>query len=311
MLSECKGIKIMDLTQIYRYRSNGKLLLTGEYAVLDGALSLALPTQKGQCLEVHRTTEDAFRWEAYDAHNRLWFSSMSICTEADEKVWKTLQKILQTAEMLNPSFQEQLSHCCVKTFLEFPRLWGLGSSSTLINNIAEWAQVNPYELLFKSFGGSGYDIACARATTPVLYRLEEGTPRSYPLHFLFPHKEQLYFVYLNQKQNSREGIARYRSVSKSKRKLSEAISQLTNQLVRCQTLADFCSIMEEHELLISQYIGLPTVKENLFSDFKGTVKSLGAWGGDFVLAVSETEDTPAYFASKGYETCLSYSEMIR
>jgi len=36
------------------YRSNGKLLLTGEYVVLDGALSLALPTTLGQRLTVEK-----------------------------------------------------------------------------------------------------------------------------------------------------------------------------------------------------------------------------------------------------------------
>ena len=34
------------------FYAHGKLLLTGEYAVLDGALSLALPTQYGQRMEV-------------------------------------------------------------------------------------------------------------------------------------------------------------------------------------------------------------------------------------------------------------------
>ena len=68
--------------------------------------------------------------------------------------------------------------------------------------------------------------------------------------------------------------------------------------------------MNQHEATISQYLGIPTVKERLFADFKGTIKSLGAWGGDFVLAISETEDVPAYFVSKGYPICISYAEMI-
>ena len=189
-------------------------------------------------------------------------------------------------------------------------MWGLGTSYTLINNIAQWAAINPYELLFKSFGGSGYDIACAKSQTPLLYRLQEDKPHSYPLRFLFPHTPQIYFVYLNQKQNSREGIARYRSVSKSKRKLAESITRLTERLVLVYTITDFCAILNEHEMLISEYLGIPTVKERLFPDYKGTVKSLGAWGGDFVLAISETEDTPNYFLSKGFDICISYDEMV-
>jgi len=51
------------------------------------------------------------------------------------------------------------------------------------------------------------------------------------------------------------------------------------------------------------------VKERLFPDYFGTLKSLGAWGGDFILATG-TKETPRYFKNKGFETILTYSEMI-
>ena len=299
----------MGVTQTYSFHSNGKLLITGEYAVLDGALAFALPTQKGQTLKVIEGANEN-RWQAFDANGDLWFDSATLTTETDQQIAQTLQKILTTATHLNPNFKDKWLHSQVQTHLEFPRLWGLGTSSTLINNIAQWAAVNPYELLFKSFGGSGYDIACAKSNTPLLYKLEGGKPHSYPLRFLFPHTHQIYFVYLNQKQNSKDGIARYRSVTKSKRKLAESITRLTEQFVLAHTVTDVCQILNEHETLISNYLNMPTVKERLFSDFNGTVKSLGAWGGDFVLAISETEDTPVYFASKGFGTCVPYNEMI-
>ena len=54
---------------------------------------------------------------------------------------------------------------------------------------------------------------------------------------------------------------------------------------------------------------MKTVKEALFPDFKGILKGLGAWGGDFILAISK-ENPKDYFASKGYETIIPYSEMI-
>ena len=299
----------MGVTQTYSFHSNGKLLITGEYAVLDGALALAFPTQKGQTLKVIEGANEN-RWQAFDANGDLWFDSATLTTETDQQIAQTLQKILTTATLLNPNFKDKWLHSQVQTHLEFPRLWGLGTSSTLINNIAQWAAVNPYELLFKSFGGSGYDIACAKSNTPLLYKLKGGKPHSYPLRFLFPHTHQIYFVYLNQKQNSKDGIARYRSVTKSKRKLAESITRLTEQFVLAHTVTDVCQILNEHETLISNYLSMPTVKERLFSDFNGTVKSLGAWGGDFVLAISETEDTPTYFASKGFDTCVPYNEMI-
>jgi hypothetical protein len=54
---------------------------------------------------------------------------------------------------------------------------------------------------------------------------------------------------------------------------------------------------------------LSTVKETLFHDFEGVVKSLGAWGGDFVLAISKENPTD-YFKAKGFEVVIPYSEMI-
>ena len=39
------------------FYSNGKLLLTGEYLVIDGAKAIAIPTKKGQSLSVKETEE--------------------------------------------------------------------------------------------------------------------------------------------------------------------------------------------------------------------------------------------------------------
>ena len=60
----------MRVTQTYSFHSNGKLLITGEYAVLDGALAFALPTRKGQTLEVTENNEQG-RWQAFDSNGNL------------------------------------------------------------------------------------------------------------------------------------------------------------------------------------------------------------------------------------------------
>jgi hypothetical protein len=56
----------------------------------------------------------------------------------------------------------------ITTHLNFPKKWGLGTSSTLINNIAQWLQIDAFTLLNNSFGGSGYDIACKITNTIIL-----------------------------------------------------------------------------------------------------------------------------------------------
>jgi len=54
---------------------------------------------------------------------------------------------------------------------------------------------------------------------------------------------------------------------------------------------------------------LQTVQEALFDDFRGVIKSLGAWGGDFVLAISKDNPTD-YFKERGFEVVIPYHEMI-
>ena len=87
------------------------------------------------------------------------------------------------------------NHLIFNTHLDFDPNWGLGSSSTLISLLAQWANVNPYELLKMTMGGSGYDIACATASQPIIYRLENGSPIVEKADFKPAFADKLYFVY--------------------------------------------------------------------------------------------------------------------
>ena len=141
------------------YYSHGKLLLTGEYLVLDGALSLALPTQYGQYLYVEEIELSKIVWVSLDANQNIWFESefeiknneISRCTRNDNVTSQRLQDILQTVQQLNPELLNTTKGFKITTLLEFPKNWGLGTSSTLINNIANWAQVDAYKLLDLTF----------------------------------------------------------------------------------------------------------------------------------------------------------------
>ena len=87
------------------------------------------------------------------------------------------------------------------------------------------------------------------------------------------------------------------------------IDQLTEQFLKCETVTEFEVLIEAHEALVSKVIQLAPVKEKLFNDYYGAVKSLGAWGGDFVLATGD-HNTKSYFESKGYHTVLKYTDLI-
>jgi mevalonate kinase len=193
--------------------------------------------------------------------------------------------------------------------LSFPKFWGLGTSSTLINNIAQWIGIDAFVLLKNSFGGSGYDIACAQNNTPILYQLIQGKPVVEQVFFNPNFTEQIYFVYLNKKQNSKNAIAAYYKKEKNKTATLSKINAITTTILHSKNSETFSSEIENHEIILSEILETKPVKEVLFPDFKGTVKSLGAWGGDFILVVSKGNPTD-YFKEKGFATVIPYGEMI-
>ena len=305
------------------FYSNGKLLLTGEYVVLDGAKALALPTKFGQSITIQKIGYSKLIWESYTDDSELWLQvefdlprlriiNTSFNSNKDggyDSLAENLQNILLETIKLNPNFLSDKQGYFVKSKLTFPRKWGLGSSSTLINNIASWANVDAFQLQFNTFGGSAYDIACSQTDNPIIYQLKDKKPIVEPVNFDPSFKDQLYFVYLNKKQNSREGIAHYKSFKGDIIPFIEEISHLTNEAANCSVISDFENIMMAHEQIISSIIKQKPVQQELFPDYFAQIKSLGAWGGDFILATGNNE-TPNYFENKGFTTVIPYQDMI-
>jgi mevalonate kinase len=295
------------------FYSAGKLLITGEYAVLDGAYALAIPTRFGQTLSVMETSSGSIDWKSFDVDQHCWLeasfsvNTLELRSEHTEES-ENLGKLLQIAQKLNPAFLKHCDGLKVETHLQFSRKWGLGSSSTLLNNIAQWAAIDPYQLLKNRFSGSGYDIACAGSKQPILYRIKKGIPEISPIDFNPSFKDNLYFVYLNKKQNSLSAVVNYKK-TKPNKKLTDEISLLAQSIAEASTLFEFEKLIKIHESIVSKLIGQKPVQQELFSDFTGTVKSLGAWGGDFALATG-SDNVAAYFESKGYTTVIPFSDMI-
>lgn len=298
------------------YYSNGKFLLTGEYLVLDGAEALALPTRYGQNLLVQEGKSDFLKWTSFDADQSVWFTDTiaiasiknKIGSEQNNPVKNTLIEILYHAHIQNPEILANGGYE-VETHLTFPRNWGLGTSSTLINNIAQWFQIDAFKLLNSSFGGSGYDIACAQTNHPIVYQLIEEQPTFKIVPFDPSFKPHIYFVYLNQKQSSKSAISNYLTQRHKSVAVVPKINKITEQIIACKTLSEFAQLMEYHEILMSNVLETKTIKEQFFSDFKGVVKSLGAWGGDFIMVISP-ENPTQYFNEKGYHQVLKYHEII-
>ncbi len=327
------------------YQAYGKFLLTGEYLVLKGALALALPLNLGQSLEISLADTDTHRlhWIAQQP-DKPWFSVLfdtetlePISTDDTAKAEK-LASILKAIRQLKPKAFHG-GDMRVRTHLDFNPEWGLGSSSTLIANLARWADVNPYELLKLTFGGSGYDLACATAEGPIYYQLtmsepafrqaqrpsldspakvpepvETPTPMVQPIDFNPPFAKHLFFVYQGQKQSSSKEIKAFLAKANpvDLQKDIEAISEISRAVPKCESLDEFAMLMQCHERIISRCIGQEPVQKR-FPDFEGVLKSLGAWGGDFILAATEWTENQVreYFKGKGLEVVFGYNDLVR
>lgn len=303
-----------------KFHSYGKLLISGEYVVLDGATALALPTRFGQSLEVKEIEKPVIKWKSFEGKGKLWFEdelpiadviSNKFPTEKENnEVSKMLFLALHSAAVLNSDALQRGSGYEVLSKVDFPRNWGLGTSSTLIANLAKWLQVDPYKLLKSTFGGSGYDVAVGMHGTPISFEKQGSENSILRTSFDPPFKDRLFFIHLNRKQDSRKAIEHYRKQDKASLKTTiEKISALTHSFITCTDLMEFELLVEVHENLISKLLGAQKVKSRLFRDYPGAVKSLGGWGGDFILATGASQEMD-YFRKKGYETILPYDEMI-
>ena len=291
------------------YYSPGKILLTGEYLVLDGAKALALPVKYGQTLRVLNALSNNFSWKSLDQNKHKWFFAdfspdLSIDNTSDYDKAKILQKLLMFIRIEKPElFKTGLDFT---TYLNFDKNWGLGTSSTLVNNLGQWAEINAFELLKLSFGGSGYDIAVAQEQKALIYQIKPK-PNWKIVNFQPDFKDKLLFVFLNQKQNSRQEIKAYQ-MQKTNMETVKRISEISQKALLSKTIDEFSALMDEHESILSKVLNRPTVKEIYFSDFQGSIKSLGAWGGDFVLA---TKNDAEYFKTKGFNTVFEFDKFIQ
>ena len=317
---------------IQQYHSHGKFLLTGEYLVLKGALALALPLKLGQTMAVETCHGASLQWNAHKPDGP-WFSvtlnpeNLDIINCNDQPKAEKLAQILQAVKQLNPKAYEG-NDLHFTTHLDFDPNWGLGSSSTLIANLARWAKVNPYELLKLTFGGSGYDIACATAEEPIYYQLagldcfvprndakrQSGpTPMVKSVAFQPSFTEHLFFIYQGQKQSSSKEIKAFLAKANpiDLQKDIETVSEISRAVPKCQNLDEFGLLMQCHERIISRCIGQEPVQKR-FPDFEGVLKSLGAWGGDFILAATEWTENQVreYFKGRGLEVIFGYNEIV-
>ncbi len=300
-----------------RFHANGKLLITGEYLVLKGALALAVPLNKGQSLTVTASNEPGLNWRA-ETLDGLWFEvkfdeKLTISSTTDIKKAEHLQLMLQRAKEQSPSIETKLNYSSVTTQLEFDINWGWGSSSTLLHLMEQWLEIDPYSLMDNTIGGSGYDIACAAAQQPLFYRRVKGEqPLITPATFNPPFIQQMGIVYLNKKQNSSTQVKSFLESASINQDMIKEISTLSKEFATTENIDTFMSLMHQHEAIVAKATGLTPVQKLLFPTYTGAIKSLGAWGGDFALFLSQESfhANKQWFQSKGYPVVMPLNEVI-
>lgn len=295
-----------------KFKSNGKLLLSGEYLVLKGAKSLSIPTKFSQTLEVSNNASGKLKWESYDQNKKIWFDlNFDLDDEWTLKCFnenKLLFKTLSAIKRKNPELFSK--GILFKTKMDFNINWGLGSSSSLINNLASWANFDKFKLYWNATNGSGYDLASSSTHKPIVYQLSnKNNPDFREVNFNPPFKNNLYFVYLGKKQDTYSEILNFNKL-KIKEKSILKVSSITEKILNCDSLEDFKSLIKEHERILSNLLKRETAKDLYFKDYTGEIKSLGAWGGDFIIAAGD-QNSKNYFNNLGYDVVFTFDELIK
>ncbi len=295
--------------------AHGKLLITGEYLVLKGAEALAFPVRFGQTMTVSPVKERLLYWFSREKE-RLWFSS-ALDPETMDPIRTThaatsafLQKVLLAARSLNPAFLFPEQGYRVVTQSNYPLQWGLGSSSSLISLISQWAGVDAHELHRMVSSGSGYDVACASRDQLFLFKTGKDHPEINPVDKAPALEKYAYFFYQGRKQDSSKEVAGFLNQTLVKPDITDRISQISREVSLCEDYQLLCDLVDEHEQLLSDLLQKPRLGLS-YKGMPGVVKSLGAWGGDFALALSDQpeEEVFSYFHSKGVQTILTFAHL--
>ncbi len=93
------------------YYSAGKLLITSEYAVIDRACALALPTKLGQHMTIVDAEKYRLHWVAKDMDGKIWFENDFDTIEAYSH--PMFSKVSKTRLPQQAEFERQGGRRCV------------------------------------------------------------------------------------------------------------------------------------------------------------------------------------------------------
>ena len=263
-------------------------MLCGEYAVLCGALAIAFPTKFRQCMEVeYRPGTGWIHWQSYDFEGFQWlrcsFHPDDDCSQHPLKnVLQPIQAMLRCVRERNAGAMPSDKDVTFRVKASFRKEWGLGSSSALIANIARWSGVDPWELMQLSFPGSGYDVAVAFHGKALTYRLDGGARDIRFLEYIPSWLEDFRVVFTGKKVNSRDSVNENKSMFHKLEPHVAELDRIARGLLTADSSAEACELLQRYEEILSVTLEMEP-GARLFPGYSGTIKSLGAWGGDAIL----------------------------
>lgn len=298
-----------------KFKSNGKLLITSEYLVMKGAMALAIPAKLDQELNVISTNSDFVNWKSFNKDNQIWYEEKFFLDKGTliyhgekNKMSDLIVRLFDYIHKFNKPEKSIGNEFIWK--INFNINWGLGSSSTLINNLSKWAKVNPYKLLFSVFNGSGYDIACCDKSNPIIFQKKDDYLSVSDTTFKPNFLNNLFLIFLNKKQDTQKSVQNFLETDQSLSEEINQINEIVDEIESVKDITTFESLIERHEKIIANILQMPTIQNEKFPDYNnGVIKSLGSWGGDFVLATGD-EKSVDYFEEKGFNTIRKISDLL-
>src|SRR5690606_11171271 len=230
---------------------------------------------EGQGAEVH--------WVSMDHQGKKWFEcklnliDFSVEKTSDEGKSRFIQNLIQSAARLNSDFLSKWKKYKVTSALEFDPDWGLGSSSTLIANLAEWAELSPFELYFDTQKGSGYDVAAAVSDAPLLYQKHEDELSFETFDWDQKLIEKIVVFYQGNKQSSAAEVSDWKKNKRWNRGDVSHMHTISESLADCSDVEQAMKLFGEHVKMTEKILDQRAF-EGRYADFEGVMKPLGAWG---------------------------------
>lgn len=297
-----------------KYYSHGKFLLTAEYLVMAGAQAIVLPVNLGQYLRASFTSEDEISWKSY-YRGDLWFEAtfypftLEIQTASDYERAEYLQDLLKVASLLSSKMPE-VQGLHITTALEFDPSWGMGSSSTLMVNVARLFDVSAFDIHKALSKGSGFDIAAGMTGMPFYFRLQKNQRKIVPARLPDLFYQHAFFVYSGHKADSQKAVNVFHQKQQDLKMPVKYINEITAQFAEVETFEELSRITSEHEIFMEEVLGMKSPLRR-FADYPYGMKSLGAWDGDFFLALhpGDKSEVERYFYHKECPVVFQANEL--